>query len=205
MTGCNVAVWPVAKRTHSEFNVTYSPQRDTEGRADPSYWLWIRWLLFQGNRNRKPQTFECGACTWYIPGEFRLSQHQQHDQTCAMRPFEYFVYKSYTATFTHNRKTVYLLLTLHLLRPVFFCYRLLRMEIWKKWRKKSDWKSANAKDVRTKTSPAETKEAPRPRNDVDVPQLRNSPQTLWSSPNRWTPSSIQSSTTEMGKEDDWCS
>lgn len=78
--------------------------------------------------------------------------------------------------------------------------RPLRMETWKKWRRRSDWKSANAKDVRTKTRRAEMTGASRPRRGVVVHQLRNSTRTPPNSPSKWTPSSIQSSTTEMGRE-----
>lgn len=82
----------------------------------------------------------------------------------------------------------------------FFDSRPSRMEIWRRWRRRSGWKSANARDVRTRTRRAEMTGAPRPRRGVDAHQLRNSPLTPPNWPSKWTPSSIQSSTTEMGKE-----
>lgn len=78
--------------------------------------------------------------------------------------------------------------------------RPLRMGTWRKWRRRSDWKNANASGVRTKTRRAETTGASRPRRDADVPRLRNSPRTRPNSPSRWTPSSTRSSTTETGRE-----
>lgn len=145
--------------------------------------------------------------------EFRLAQNEEDDETfwrTWLYPRFYFeLLNEVLWLLFHNIYKLcklfllayfaWLLLSLYLTR--LLCYfRLLRMETSKKWRKKSDWKSANAKDVRTKTSLAETMGAPRPRRDEDVHQLRNSHPTLRNSPNKWTPSSTQSSTTEMGKE-----
>lgn len=81
-----------------------------------------------------------------------------------------------------------------------FNTRPSRMETWKRWRRRSDSKSANARDVRTRTHRAAMTVALRLRRDVGVHPLRNSPRTPPSSPSKWTPSLIQSSTTEMGKE-----
>lgn len=82
---------------------------------------------------------------------------------------------------------------------LFSRFRRLKMETWRRWRRRSGWKNANAKDVRTRT-PAERTEARRPRRDVDDRQQRSCPPTRPNSPSKWTPSLIQWSTTETGEE-----
>lgn len=104
------------------------------------------------------------------------------------------------STIPHHLLTVCVININSVLTLAFSGFRPLRMETSKKWRRRSDWKSANAKGVRTKTHRAEMTGAPKPRRDVVVHQLRNSPRTPPNSPSKWTPSLIQSSTTEMGRE-----
>ena len=86
-------------------------------------------------------------------------------------------------------------------------FRLLRMETWRRWRRRSAWRNTSGRDVRTRDPPVGTVAAAvatagrrRPRRNADDRPSRNCPRIPQNSPSRWTPSWTPSSITEMGEE-----